>query len=100
MNEENKLNLGDVSGSITVSNGRNDNYRQFRSNSNWFSDSEYYTFNEDYGCLIIKKHYIEVPKNAQRTNNGYFHCVSEMPLGKFEFDEEDSTEEELIIYYR
>lgn len=94
------LHIGGVICSITISNGRNDNYRQFKSNSNWFSDSEYYTLNEEDGCLTINKHYMEVPKNAQKTNRGYFHCVSAIPLGQFEFDDEESTEDQLVIYYR
>ncbi len=87
-----------VSGSIVINRGRAEIYRQFKSNSNWFKNAEYYTLKEKTGCLIITKHYLEVPKNAQRSKTGHFTCLSELPLGKFEFDEQESTEDELVIY--
>ena len=34
------LHKTNVSGSITISNGRNENYRQFKSNSKWFDNAE------------------------------------------------------------
>jgi len=87
-----------VSGSITISNGRNVNYRQFNSNSNWFNDAEYFTLIENENCLTIKKHYMEVPKNAQKTTKGYFMCLSELPIGKFEFDEDESSQDVVLVY--
>ena len=87
-----------VSGSITISNGRNENYRQFKSNSKWFDDSEYFTLIESDNCLTIKKHYMEIPKNAQKTKRGYFMCVSQLPIGKFEFDEDESSEDVVVVY--
>src|SRR5574343_1754482 len=92
------LHIADVSGSITISNGRNENYRQFKSNSNWFNDAEYFTLTESANCLTIKKHYLEVPKNAQRTKRGYFMCASQLPIGKFEFDEDESSEDIVVVY--
>jgi hypothetical protein len=87
-----------VIGSIIINNGRAENYRQFKSNSNWFKNAEYYSIKEDGNCLIITKHYLEVPKNAQKTKTGHFMCLSGLPLGKFKFDEQESTEDELVIY--
>lgn len=92
------LHKTNVSGSITISNGRNENYRQFKSNSKWFDNAEYFTLIECDNCLTIKKHYMEVPKNAQKTNRGYFMCKSELPVGKFEFDEDESSEDVVVVY--
>ena len=84
-----------VSGSISVCMGRNDNYRAISSNSNFFADADYFLLKEDGECLTITKHRLEIPKKAQkirRTDYGYyFQFASEMPLGKFEFDEDESN---------
>lgn len=87
-----------VSGSIVINRGRNDNYRQFKSNSNWFDGAEYFTLIENENCLTIKKHYMEVPKNAQKSKTGHFMCLSELPIGKFEFDEDESSEDVVVVY--
>jgi hypothetical protein len=87
-----------VSGSIIINKGRNDNYRQFKSNSDWFNNAEYFTLIENGNCLTIKKHYIQVPKNAQKTKTGHFMCISELPIGKFEFDEDESSEDVVVVY--
>ena len=87
-----------VSGSILINKGRNDNYRHFKVNSKWFDDAEYYTLSEDDNCLIIKKHYMEVPKTAQKYKTGQFMCLSELPIGKFEINEEESSTDELVVY--
>ncbi len=87
-----------MKGSITVYKGRNNNYRQVLSSSNWFSGSEYYTFIEKGDCFTIKKHYMEIPKTAQWSNRGYFHFLSNFPIGKFEFEEDESSEDVAVIY--
>lgn len=97
-NETEQCAIPVVSGSIVISKGRAEIYRQFKSNSNWFKNYEYFTLKEEGDCLIITKHYLEVPKNAQKTKTGHFMCLSQLPLGKFEFDEQESTEDELVIY--
>ena len=84
--------------SITISNGRNNNYRQIRSSSNWFNCCDYYTVSENENCLKVVKHYLEIPKTAQKTNKGYFHCLSKLPLVIFFFNKEESTEDVAIIY--
>ena len=92
--------IHDVSGSITVMNGRADIYRQIRSNSKWF-DCEYYIIEDNsIDCLLIRKCGLDIPKNAQKAKRGHFHFESELPIGHFEFDREESTEDELVIYYR
>lgn len=90
-----------ISGSISVSKGRAYPYRQLYSNSEWFDNAEYFVIEDDGECLIIKKCYMEIPKNAQKFTSGrHFQFLSELPLGTFEFDEEESNEDELVIYYR
>jgi len=103
--EENKRSEVDgVSGSISVSQGRTDRYRCIYSNSNWFNGCEYFVVKDDGKCLSIRKCGLEVPKAAQKwcrmDSGGYFQCVSELPLSQFEFDDEESTEDEVRIYYR
>jgi hypothetical protein len=91
----------DVSGSINVTAGRNERYRQVHSNSKWFDSSEYFIIKDDLECITIKKCGLQIPKNAQKfTSSRHFMYVSELPLGRFEFDVEESSEDELVIYYR
>lgn len=91
----------DVNGSINVTAGRNERYRQVHSNSKWFDNSEYFTIKDDGECITIKKCGLHIPKNAQKfTSSRHFMYVSELPLGRFEFDTEESSEDELVIYYR
>lgn len=90
-----------ISGSISVYDGRKDRYRQIESSSRWFDDEEYYVIKDDEdGCLTIKKCYMEIPKNAIKfSKTRRFHFVSQLPKGTFCFDEEESNEDELVIYY-
>jgi hypothetical protein len=90
-----------VSGSITVYKGRADRYRDIYSKSSWFDNSEYFVIQDDSESLIIKKCYMEIPKKAQKfTKARHFQFVSELPLGTFDIDEDESNEDELVIYYR
>jgi hypothetical protein len=97
--DKTQLHKHSVSDSITVSNGCQQTQKQIHSNSKWFTE-EYYTLNDDGECLIISKCYMDIPKNAHKfKKNNAFSLITEMPNGRFEFDEE-STEDELVIYYR
>lgn len=90
-----------VSGSINVHKGRSDRYRDIYSKSSWFDNAEYFDIKDDGECLIIKKCYLEIPKNAQKfTKARHFQFVSELPLGTFDIVEDESNEDELVIYYR
>jgi len=46
---------------------------------------------------------MEIPKNAKKimrlVNSVYFHYVGELPLGSFDFDKQESTHDEVRIYY-
>ena len=90
-----------VSGSITVYKGRADRYRAIYSKSSWFDNAEYFEIQDDGECVVIKKCYLEMPKTAQKfTKSRNFQFVSELPLGTFDIDEDESNEDELVIYYR
>jgi hypothetical protein len=101
---ENQLScLGAVSGSIHVTDGRTERYRQFHSASKWFDECEWFQLIDDMnGTLTIKKCMgIEIPKNAQKfTSSRHFMCISEIPLGRYEIEEDESTIDELVVYYR
>jgi hypothetical protein len=95
------LNKISVSGSISVYDGRDYRYRQIKSNSNWFDDEDYYVIKYQDGTLTIKKCYMVIPKNAQKfSKNRTFHFACSLPKGTFKFDENDSNEDELVIYYQ
>ena len=101
LNESHTLPIHGVSGSITVYKGRADRYRDIYSKSSWFDNSEYFVIQDDSESLIIKKCYMEIPKKAQKfTKARHFQFVSELPLGTFDIDEDESNEDELVIYYR
>jgi len=79
---------------------KNDAYRQIHSNSNWFNNVEYFDITDDGYCLIIAKCYMEVKKRSKKfTASRHFTITSEMPLGRFAFEQEESTEDEIVIYY-
>ena len=91
-----------VSGRISITKGRTERYRSVYSNSNWFDECEWYQIKDDGECLVIKKCLgIEIPKNAQKfPKSKNFQFTSELPIGKFEFDEDESDKDTLVIYYR
>lgn len=110
MNTDNKnteteqFTIPSVSGSIVVSEQKNKpNQRQITSNSNWF-DCDYILFNAKEDYISITKPSLDYRGKSQKPtkqNNSYhFLVTAELPLGKFEFDVDDSTEDELVVYYR
>ena len=99
--ETEQCTIPSVSGSISITKGRTDRYKQLYSNSKWFDVTEYFDIQDDGESLIIKKCYMEIPKTAQKFTSGrHFQFVSELPLGTFDIDEEESNEDELVVYYR
>ena len=96
-------NIPCVRGSIVVSKAQKNHQLHITSKSKWF---EY-----DYILFKIKEDYISITKPnldyrgkfQKPTKQGDFYHLTitgELPLGKFEFDEDDSNEDELVIYYR
>lgn len=84
---------------ITISKSNNSNCRQIKINGDWFEGSEFFSIEETEEYLHITKHYLEVPEKARKTKRGYFHMISEAPLGKYEICKEESNEDEIIIYF-
>ena len=89
-----------VSDSITVSDGVRPNEKSIHSSSKWFTE-EYYTINDDGECLTITKCYMEIPKTAYKfsKSKNFRSLYLDIPNGKYNIDK-DSTEDELVIYYR
>ena len=101
---DSNLPIFSVSGSIVVSELKNrPNQRQITSNSNWFN-CDYILFNVEDGCISITKPDLDYRgkshKPTKQNNWWHFLVTAELPFGKFEFDVDDSTEDELIVYYR
>jgi len=97
--ETKQCTIPSVSGSIIVYDGTIINQKKLYSNSKWF-DCEYYNINlfDDY--FTIKKCGLEVSKKARKLSKSkQLTLICDIPLGEFEFDE-DSTEDELVVYYR
>ena len=88
-----------MSNTITISRSSNSSYRQVKINSDWYEGSEFFTVKTSDGFMSITKHYLDVPAKAYKSIRGYFHFPTDIPLGKFEIDEEESNEDELIIYF-
>jgi len=98
----NKEIIPSVSGSITVyPKDKNDRMRKIYCKSEWFNGTEYFEFIEEESFLIIKRCLLEIPKKAIKLPKGRsFDKASKLPLGTFSIDEEESNEDELVIYYR
>ena len=110
MNTDNKkehteqCTIPSVSGSISVTKHTGIHQVHISSKSNFFDgyliikdDGESLTFTKptiDYNGKMYK------PKFYKNTQTYITAIVSEMPLGKFDFDDEESTEDELVAYYR
>jgi len=92
--------LHSVSGSINVTNGCQPTQKQILLKSNWFN-VDYYKVEDDGECLLITKCYLDIPKNAHKiTKSRHISLITEMPNGKFDFDNDETTEDVVIIYYR
>lgn len=73
--------------------------KEIVSKSEWFNDVEYYIVEKEDECLIIKKCYMEIPKNALKfSDSKHFRLTMDLPNGTFIFDE-DSNEDELVILF-
>jgi len=102
--ETERCTIPSVSGSISVTKHTGINQVHISSKSNFFDgyliikdDGESLTFTKptiDYNGKMYK------PKFYKKAQNYITAIVSEMPLGKFDFDDEESTEDELVVYYR
>ncbi len=102
--ETKQCTIPSVSGSISVTKHTGVNQVHISSKSNFFDgyliikdDGESLTFTKptiDYNGKMYK------PKYYKKAKTYITAIVSEIPLGKFDFDDEESTEDELVVYYR
>ena len=89
-----------VSGSICVIKGTKQKYKRVVCGG-WFDGVEYFITEDDGECFVIKKCYMEIPKRARKIDrNMYLEFIGEIPIGTFDIDEEESNEDELVVYYR
>jgi hypothetical protein len=70
-------------------------------NKEWFNNCEFFTItdNLEHKYLHVKKHYIDIPKKARNVKNTRFCFFADIPVGNYEIDEDESNQDELIIYY-
>lgn len=98
------LNKGGVSGSISVTKHTGINQVHITSKSNFFDG--YLIIKDDGEKLIFRKPSIDYrgkiykPKYYKNSKVFITAIVSDMPLGKFDFDVNESCEDELVVYYR
>ena len=86
--------------SVTVYKGSYYGYVRIYSRCPWFNDAEYCVTEDLGGCLVIKKCYLDIPNKALKVgNDGRMQFESEIPPGNYAIDQEESDEDELVIYY-
>jgi len=107
MNRDNKnaetkqCTIPSVIGSISIHRYGRLTQRAIKSKTKWFDECEYYTIEADEECIIITKCRMEIQKKAHRYTKGTGLKVEmDLPYGNFVFDDEESTEDELVVYYR
>ena len=56
-----------IKGSVSIyPNGKRESYKSIYSSMEWFNGAEYFEIEIDEYCLIIKKCYMHIPKNASK----------------------------------
>ena len=101
-NNQNKaLNKTDVSGSINITNGLRMSQKQIHISTSW-ANVDNYVLNITDTSIIITKCYLEVPRNAKKINKSshIFIQNTELENGRYFFDEEESSEDKVVVYYR
>jgi len=102
-NKETKQCAIPISGSIFIEKNNDKGQLKLVSNSNWF-DSEYVIVSIDEDCIIINKPTLDYRGRMFKVMNIGLNSVVklslELPMGKFEFDTDESTEDELVVYCR
>ena len=86
---------------ITIHKGNTNNKRGISCACKWFDDCEYYIIENNNNCLTFEKYYSldKSNKALKRTGAKAFMIISDLPLGKFFYDTEESTKDKLFIYY-
>jgi len=98
--ETKQCTIPSVSGSISIYDyNAKQGFKEIVFKTDWTKDAESFTVEYYTDSLVIKKWYLEVPKKARKiTKKGHLIIKTEAPSGTFEIDEE-STEDELVVYY-
>jgi len=95
--------IQNVSGSLSIEKNNDKGQLKIVSNSNWF-DSEYVIVNVEEDCIIISKPILDYTGRMFKVMNiglnSLVKLTLELPIGNFEIDQEESTEDELVVYYR
>jgi|DEB0MinimDraft_10_1074344.scaffolds.fasta_scaffold31941_3 hypothetical protein len=104
MNNENKpkLHLENFSGSISIYDYKpRQGCKEIIINSEWVNGVQYFIISNDVDYLVVQKCYMEIPKNALKiSKQNHLRIEIEAPNGTFEICTEESTEDELVVYYR
>ena len=97
----NSCTIHSVSGSISIYDYKpRQGCKEIIIKSDWINDAEYFIIEQDTYSLVIQKCYLEIPKKALKiSKHNHLRIELEIPNGTFDIDEE-STEDELVIYYR
>tara|TARA_R110000822_G_C14977789_1_gene458123 strand:+ start:77 stop:418 length:342 start_codon:yes stop_codon:yes gene_type:complete len=105
--ETNKFAITDLSGSILINNSSSQNQYMISSKHSFFKNEYIKVYIDDYSLIfsIPTIDYNGKMYKSQINNNSvewrYFSINNEFGLtGKFEIDVEDSSEDELVVYYR
>jgi energy-coupling factor transporter ATP-binding protein EcfA2 len=77
-------------------------HRFLYSNSKWFNDCQYFTIKDNGECITIQKQIgVNITKKSYKFSKSRRFCFeSELPIGKFEINKDESDEDTLVIYYK
>ena len=90
---------------IFVSNGRGYSYRQINTKSKFFFDCEYFIIQEDDDTICFERAPLDAVNNikkAVRYQGDWtkFQFTSNVPIGQYVIDSEDSNEDRLVVYFK
>jgi hypothetical protein len=87
---------------ISIVAGRLPRYRGLTCVNKWFDNCQYFSFHLYGNELAIKKHYGDTPKFALKRNSAKSFTITdlELPIGKWEINKEDSSEDVLFVFIK
>ena len=80
--------------------GKRDDYKQIYLCREWSKGCDYFTLQEYYDKLIIKKCYLDIPNNSKKIANPdcLLSYTSYIENGKYIADLQESDEDTLVFY--
>ena len=87
-----------IQGSVTIYKSGTPDCRQIKINGDWYKGSEFFSLKKFDECLVITRHYLDVPDNSLMSKRGYLHCICDAPIGRYKISDE-SNEDELVVYF-